>query len=236
METINPFASDEFKKHIMESEGISPSSSPDDMEILEPEDLGDENKEFKDIIKNTPKIPKGVKNVILDASALSKNEKEAKATELNLALSDVLSRYNKEYGTSLSVDFSSMSRTMVAVSDPKSRRILELYLSEIFQSIRPVLILQMISKLTLAIDYILDPERMFGGELQLTDIWISIEKIMQYIQQLEAMKDEILIKGADLELKKLGDQDRSQEIGDLDQNEVVRDFMKMFKKDNGLSE
>jgi hypothetical protein len=59
---------------------------------------------------------------------------------------------------------------------------------------------------------------------------------MQYIQQLEAMKDEILIKGADLELKKLGDQDRSQEIGDLDQNEVVRDFMKMFKKDNGLSE
>ena len=232
MNVVNPFSSDEFKKQILEQEGLDTSTS-DEYVILEPTD---ENTEFKKIVSSAPKIPRGVKNVILDASALSKNDKEAKATELNLALNDVLSRYNKEYGTSLQIDFSSMSRTMVACSDPKSRRILELYLSEIFQSIRPILILHMISKLTLAIDYILDAERMFGGELQLTDIWVSIEKIMQYIQQLETMKEEILIKGADLELKKLGDIDNSNGIGDLDKNEVVQDFMKMFKRDNGIQE
>lgn len=232
MNVVNPFSSDDFKKQILEQEGLGNSSS-DDYEILEPTD---ENTEFRKIISSAPKIPKGVKNVILDASALSKNEKEAKATELNLALNDVLTQYNKKYNANLQIDFSSMSRTMVAVSDPKSRRILELYLSEIFQSIRPVLILHMISKLTLAIDYILDPERMFGGELQLTDIWVSIEKIMQYIQQLESMKEEILIKGADLELKKIGDTSDTSGMGDLEKNEVVNDFMKMFKKDNGIQD
>ena len=144
-----------------------------------------------------------------------------------------MTKYNKEYGLDLNIDFSSMSRTLVAISDPKDRRTLELYLSEIFQSIRPVLILQMISKLSLAIDYVMDPQRMFSGELQLSDIWICIEKILQYIQQLEDMKNDILIKGADLELKKLGDQ-KEHEDTSIENSDVVKDFMKMFKKDNGL--
>ena len=127
-----------------------------------------------------------------------------------------------------------MSKTLVNVSDPKSRRILELYLSEVFQSVRPILILQMISKLSLAIDYILSPERMFSGDLQITDIWIACEKILQYITQLEEMKDEILIKGADLELKKIGDVSENVDMNSLKENEVVKDFLEMFKKDNGI--
>ena len=74
---------------------------------------------------------------------------------------------------------------------------------------------------------------MFSGELQLSDIWICIEKILQYIQQLEDMKNDILIKGADLELKKLGDQ-KEHEDTSIENSDVVKDFMKMFKKDNGL--
>lgn len=228
--SINPFADDEFKKQIIEQEGLD-KNSPDNYEILEPID---ENIEFKNIISNTPKIPKQAKNIILDASALAKNDKEAKAQELNLALNNVLSKYNKEYGLNLQVDFSSMSKTLVNVSDPKSRRILELYLSEVFQSVRPILILQMISKLSLAIDYILSPERMFSGDLQITDIWIACEKILQYITQLEEMKDEILIKGADLELKKIGDISENVDMNSLKENEVVKDFLEMFKKDNGI--
>jgi hypothetical protein len=78
--SINPFADDEFKKQIIEQEGLD-KNSPDNYEILEPID---ENIEFKNIISNTPKIPKQAKNIILDASALAKNDKEAKAQELNL--------------------------------------------------------------------------------------------------------------------------------------------------------
>ena len=230
MNTINPFSDDSFKKQLLEEQGLSEGGN--DYEILPPED--NEKVVFGNIISAAPKIPSGVKNVILDASALAKSDKEQKAQELNLALNDVFTRYNKEYGTNLQIDFSSLSRTLVNVSDPKSRRTLELYLSEVFQSVRPVLILTMISKLSLAIDYILDPERMFGGELQLTDIWVSVEKILQFVQQLEDMKDQILIERADLELKKLGDGE-SLSGNELENNEVVQDFMKLFKKDNGLN-
>lgn len=229
MNIINPFSDDSFKKQLLEEQGLSEGG--DDYEILPPDDS--EKIVFGNIISSAPKIPSGVKNVILDASALAKSDKEQKAQELNLALNDVFTRYNKEYGTNLQIDFSSLSRTLVNVSDPKSRRTLELYLSEVFQSVRPVLILTMISKLSLAIDYILDPERMFGGELQLTDIWVSVEKILQFVQQLEDMKDQILIERADLELKKLGDGE-SLSGNELENNEVVQDFMKLFKKDNGL--
>lgn len=210
------FSSDSFKKQVLESEGIDC-----------------EEDDFKSLIQSAPQIPKGVKNIIQDASILSRNDKEQKAQELNMSLNQVMTKYNKEYGLDLNIDFSSMSRTLVAISDPKDRRTLELYLSEIFQSIRPVLILQMISKLSLAIDYVMDPQRMFSGELQLSDIWICIEKILQYIQQLEEMKNDILIKGADLELKKLGDQ-KEHEDTSIENSDVVKDFMKMFKKDNGL--
>ena len=230
MNTINPFSDDSFKKQLLEEQGLSEGGN--DYEILPPED--NEKVVFGNIISAAPKIPSGVKNVILDASALAKSDKEQKAQELNLALNDVFTRYNKEYGTNLQIDFSSLSRTLVNVSDPKSRRTLELYLSEVFQSVRPVLILTMISKLSLAIDYILDPERMFGGELQLTDIWVSVEKILQFVQQLEDMKDQILIERADLELKKLGGGE-SLSGNELENNEVVQDFMKLFKKDNGLN-
>ena len=210
------FSSDSFKKQVLESEGINC-----------------EEDDFKSLIQSAPQIPKGVKNIIQDASILSRNDKEQRAQELNMSLNQVMTKYNKEYGLDLNIDFSSMSRTLVAISDPKDRRTLELYLSEIFQSIRPMLILQMISKLSLAIDYVMDPQRMFSGELQLSDIWICIEKILQYIQQLEDMKNDILIKGADLELKKLGDQ-KEHEDTSIENSDVVKDFMKMFKKDNGL--
>lgn len=232
MNLINPFSDDSFKKQLLDEEGLSEGG--DDYEVLPPDD--DEKVVFGNIISAAPKIPSGVKNVIYDASSLAKSDKEKKAQDLNLALNDIFTKYNKEYGTDLQIDFSSLSRTLVNVSDPKSRRTLELYLSEVFQSIRPVLLLHMISKLSLAIDYILDPERMFGGELQLTDVWVSVEKILQYIQQLEDMKDQILIKGSGLELSKLGNQDNSMSASEMENNEIVQDFMKLFKKDNGLDD
>ncbi len=232
MNIINPFSDDSFKKQLLDEQGLSEGG--DDYEILPPDDS--EKIVFGNIISAAPKIPSGVKNVIHDASSLAKSDKEKKAQDLNLALNDIFTKYNKDYGTNLQIDFNSLSRTLVNVSDPTSRRTLELYLSEVFQSIRPVLLLHMISKLSLAIDYILDPERMFGGELQLTDVWVSVEKILQYIQQLEDMKDQILIKGSGLELSKLGNSDNSMSAGEMENNEIVQDFMKLFKKDNGLDD
>ena len=228
----NPFNGSKIKEMILGKEGRA-SSDSDSYEIVQPDE--DMSGDLKNIIASTPKIPKEAKNMILDASAIAKNDKEKKAVEINLALNDIFTKYNKEYGTDLHIDFTSLSKTLVNVADPETRRILELYLSEVFQSIRPILILHMISKLSLAIDYILDPNRLFGGEMTIQDTFIAVEKIMQFIQQLEDMKDEIIVKGSDLELRKIADSKAGDEFDNPESKKAISDFLDLFRKDNGLS-
>ena len=150
--TVNPFSDPEFKKQILGKEGRA-VDDPGDYEILQPEE--DVSKNLKNIIGSAPVLPKTARNIIMDASAIASNQKEQKALELTHKLN--------EYNIDLHVDFGSLSNTLVNVADPKSRHILELYVSEVFQSIRPILILNMISKLCLCIDYILDPMRLFDS-------------------------------------------------------------------------
>lgn len=234
MNTINPFSDPEFKKKILKDEGILSDEPQElDYEILEDNSVSEVG--FDNIISNAPKIPSQVKNVILDASQIAKTGKEQKAIELNKTLNEVFTRYNKEYKTDLQIDFNSLSRTLVNVADPKSRRTLELYVSEVFQSIRPVLILQMISKLTLAIEYITDPSRLLNDNLlNLPDLFVACDKILDYIGKLEDLKDQIMVKGSSLELQKLAEEQEG-EIGETEeQKKMIEDFMVLFKKDNGL--
>jgi hypothetical protein len=161
---------------------------------------------------------------------------QEKADSINASLCRVITDYNKKYGTSLDLDFNDISKTIVNVSDPRKTRILELYLSQVFQSIRPVIYLQMLSKLALLIDYVLDPQRLTDGSLTYSDQFICVEKILGYIQLIESLKDEILIKGADLELQKLGEEEQDELKSGMSQDdrEMVEEFMKLFKKDKGL--
>ena len=221
------FNSDEFKKQVLESEGITP-------EILEPEE--DPHQEFKDIISRSPSMPGSIKNIIKDASLLEKQGNLKKAEEINTSLCEIITDYNKKYGTNLEIDFSDISKTLVNVSDPRKTRVLELYLSNVFQSIRPVIYLHMLSKLAMMVDYVLDPQRLTDGTLTYSDQFICIEKILNYIQIIESLKDEILIKGADLELRQIGDQEKESLRDGLSKGdqEVVDEFMKLFRKDHGV--
>ena len=170
--TVNPFSDPEFKKQILGIEGRA-VDDPGDYEILQPEE--DVSKNLKNIIGSAPVLPKTARNIIMDASAIASNQKEQKALELTHKLNEVFTSYNKEYNIDLHVDFGSLSNTLVNVADPKSRHILELYVSEVFQSIRPILILNMISKLCLCIDYILDPMRLFdSSQMTLQDSFIAV--------------------------------------------------------------
>lgn len=233
MEAINPFNNEEFKRQILGNKKDNSS----DYEILEPDrDVADD---MKSIISQAPKMPisGAAKNIIVDASALAKNEKNKKAQDMQLALNQVFTNYNKEYGTDLQINFDSLSQTLVNVSDPKSRHTLELYLSEVFKSIRPILIVHMLSKLSLAIDYVLDPKNLFDkSQMTIQDTFLAVREIMGFIEQIEAMKDDIMIEGSDLELKKLADnKDSSINSDDPEAKKMVDDFMKLFKKDNGIT-
>lgn len=229
LDSLNPFSDPMFKKQLLEKEGKL-NQNPDNYEVLEPEEVAD----LKNIITSAPKLPKQAKNLILDASALAKNEKDQKAKEISLALNKVFSQYNSEYGLNLEVSFDSLSQTLVDVADEKKRRILQLYLSQTFDAIRPILIMHLIQRLALAIDYITAPERLFGPEMSSQDIFIVVEKLMQYIDQLNQMKSDIEIEGAGAELRKIAADMRDDSINSDENKEMIENFMSLFRKDTKL--
>lgn len=225
MISVNPFNDPETKKKILGDAGVTPVDKGYDIE------------DFQDIISSAPVIPKAtsgaIKTIIKDAGAVLKNSNEAKAEQMNLALSDIFTKYNKDYGLNLHVDFSSLSKTLVACADTKQQRILQIYVSKIFRGIRPLLLLNMISKLTLALDVLLSPDKLLNpNELSLTDLFLATDQILNYIEKLENMKNEILIDQEDLNLKQIAEEN-GLEYNDTDE-ELISNFISLFKKENGI--
>lgn len=225
---INPFNDPEFKKTIIDKERGGNSSS--DYEVLDSDNSSIGQSDLKSIISGAPTLPKTAKNLILDASAIAKNEKDEKAREISLALNNVFTEYNKEYGTDLQINFNSLSQTLVNVSDPKSRRVLELYLSEFYGSMRPILIMHLIQRLVIAIEFVTDPSRMFGQDLTTADVFVVVEKLMFYINQLDEMKSEIKIEGSDLELKKMAD-GSGIDLQSSESKEAIDHFMNLLNNE-----
>lgn len=57
---------------------------------------------------------------------------------------------------------------------------------------------------------------------------------MQFIQQLEDMKSQIIVKGSDLELKKIAEETGNEELNSEESKQVVADFMRLFQKEHGI--
>ncbi len=173
--------------------------------------------------------------MILDASAIAKNEKEKKAAEMELALNDIFTSYNKQYGIQLNLDLHSLSNTLATVAtDPKSTRILELYTSRIYRNAKAVLSLHLIQRLSLVIDYVTRPENMLdSSELTLADKFLVIEKLISYIQTLGDLKDTMEIEGDDLELQKLAEENSDLDFDSEESKEAINNFMKLFNNEFG---
>lgn len=229
----NPFNSPEFRKQLLEKEGINIDNNSNDIELIDSEEDGGDEFDIKSMIKSAPQMPSSAKNLVMDASALAKNQNEAKALEMKAALNTVFSKYNEEYGTSLNIDFDSLSNTLINISSSEKRRILELYTSEIFKSIRPVLLLHILSRLVLALDWALSPERLFDtSQFSSADSIVIIQKLLEYINDIQNMVKEIEIPDSDKVLRKLADEKNDVNFNDPSNKQVITDFLNMLKNDS----
>ena len=230
MEAINPFSDPEFKKKLLKDvKKGSPVGDPDDYVMLEDDE---EKMDMKSIIAGSPKLPKQANNIILDANLLAKNEREENVRQMQLSINQVFSDYNAKYGTDLQLDLGNLSKSLVAVSTPEKRRVLQLYVSEMFQSLKPLMILHMLERLTVCINYLLSPEMMFNkNEMSIPDIWVACQQIMNMMDQLNAMKDDIEIKGSDMELKKLAEENSDVDLDSEESKQAISDFMTLFNKE-----
>ena len=232
LKSVNPFDNEEIKQQILKKEGR--------IEIEEAEVLGDEDtspESLKQMITAAPTLPKSAKNIIMDANAMSLAEKDKKNEELTQAIESVFTKYNEEYGLELSVDTRNLSQALVDVGDPKKRQILELYLSETFKSIKPILLLNLMQKLMLVMDYCLKPENLLNpNQFTSSDIILIVGKLMEYSQQLGDMMDQLTIKDSDKLLKKIAEENDNTDMESEDSKNMVRNFMDLFKKDSGIKE
>ena len=62
---------------------------------------------------------------------------------------------------------------------------------------------------------------------------MATDQILNYIEKLENLKNEILIDQEDLNLKQIAEENNLK-YSDSDE-QLVNDFMALFKKDNGIS-
>ena len=230
LKSVNPFDNEEIKQQILRKEGR--------MEIEEAEVIEDTSPEaLKNMITAAPTLPKSAKNIIMDANALSLSEKNQKNEELTKAIESVFTKYNEEYGLDLSIDIRNLSQAVIDVGDPKKRQILELYLSETFKSIKPILLLNLIQKLMLVMDYALDPTRLLDpNQFTAADSLLIIEKILQYTTDLSDMMDEVTLKDSDKLLKKISEENNETDMDSEESKNMVRNFMDLFKKDSGIKE
>lgn len=227
----NPFNSPEFRKQLLEKEGINIDNNNDsDIDLIESEE-GDFD--IKSMIKSAPQMPSSASRIIQDASVLAKNQKEAKALELKNSLNTVFTKFNEKYGTDLNIDFDNLSNTLVNISMPDKRQILELYVSEVFRSMRPILLLHIMERLVLAVDYALDPTRLFDpNQFSATDSILIVEKLLQYVQDLNCMIKEVEIPDSDKILRKLADEKNDVNFNDPENKQMITDFLNMLKNDS----
>jgi hypothetical protein len=225
IQNSNPFNDPEVRKQILKEEG-----KLDHYDVVE--------NDIKSMVVNAPKIPKSASNIIMDANAIAKNAKDAKAKEMNLALNNIFTEYNKKYGTDLSINFDNMSQTLMDVANPEKRKVLELYVSEVFQSLKPIMLLHLISRLSLALDYILAPERLLDtNQLSIPDLFLVVEKLQTYIMNLTDILDSsAIVKDSDKILKKLADEKGDDDLKSEESKLAVDNFMALFKREKGITE
>ena len=227
IESSNPFNDPEVKKQLLRDEGI------EEPEVIEETDY------IKDMLASAPQLPKSAKNIILDSSTLLKQDRDAKSKEFNLALNSIISSYNEKYGTSISLDLDSISTSLVEIADPDKRKVLELYVSEVFKSIKPLLLLHVLNRLVICLNYVTDPKRFLdigNSGLTLPDLFLVLEKLMGYINSIDEITKSISIDSSDAILQKLADEKNDSSINSPESKEAVENFMKLFKKDAGIED
>ena len=229
IQSVNPFSGDdELRKQILSKEGRLDSGSSIDFQ-----DQETQNQDLRSIITATPKVPKSVSRVIQDASSLAATKRDEKSQELTVALGGMLTDLNKQYGLSLDgIDLNNFSHTLVNITDPRKRRVLELYLSEISQSIRPVLYLHILQRLMLVIDQVLRPENLLSNEWSSADKVLLIEKLIQEAQAVGDLVDSIKIEDSDKILEKLSAEENQSDLNSDENREIIQQFIEAFKKDN----
>lgn len=224
MEITNPFDNPDMRNYLMSKEGVK-----DNTDAIIPEPVDD----LEMIASHAPKIPKSnqIQNIIHDADSLVRQSNDQRSAEIAASMNELLSQYNDKFGLNLSLNLDSMSKSLVMVADPTSRRALELAVSEIFGGMKSLIYLRMISGLNLLTEELFSANSLLSNELSLPDKFTLFSKLLEYTAMLEELNKSIHITGAQQELAQLG-KEAQENSGDMTSglSDDARKLLDILKK------
>ena len=87
--------------------------------------------------------------------------------------------------------------------------------------------------LTIALDFALDPNRLLDtNQFSAADSVVLIEKLMDFIQQIDSMIKDIEIPDSDKILKKLAEEKNDISFNDPGNRQMIDDFLTLLKNDS----
>lgn len=247
LKTTNPFDSVDIKRRILEKEGLvenSPQVIIDDpvVPVIEAEEFDAEpgtiiNPESATglVTSSYRSISKDAQVIIHDATAITTRDKIEKSKEVSAALNRVFTEYNQKYGLSLKFDFNSLSQSLLYITDKKNFRTLELFVSETFGRFRALIMVKVLQSIAIIADDILDPKKLLSNEVEYTDKFLVVEKLLTYVDMIEKLYDQVKIVGADTELAKLTTQDEgSDNLGVGMSDAEMKQFLDLVLHQNDI--
>lgn len=245
--TTNPFNSEEIKRTILEKEGLVDQTSSPQVLVEDPVEDATIDEDFDNepgtvinpqtaasIVSNSYRsISKDAQVIIHDATSITTRDKIEKSKEVSAALNRVFTEYNSKYGLSLKFDFTSLSQSLLYITDKKNFRTLELFVSETFGRFRALIMVKVLQSIAILADDILDPKRLLSNEVEYTDKFLVVEKLLTYVDMIEKLYAQVKIVGADTELAKLKDETEGVSEAGMT-NEEMKKFLDLVLAQNDI--
>jgi hypothetical protein len=149
------------------------------------------------------------------------------AEQIALVFSKLFEEFNKQYGLNIYLDVNSFSKSLAHISNPKNKKALELFISEVYSSTRAILYLKYLDAIITISEKLFSPGFISSNTVTPPDMFIMIEKIFGFMEKMNLVHSEVNIPDAELKLENLVNvSDATLTIN----SPGVRDFLERLSK------
>jgi hypothetical protein len=163
---------------------------------------------------------------------LAKESLESDMTPNDQALTtfqSLLEQFNKKHDLNLKVNFSSFFDNMTMLQEGNNRRLIELYISEVWSDFRVVFFLRILQSLVILANKISSPERLGDLSTTVEQDFALIEKLFEFINKISQLGKDIGIFDVDAEITRIHKIEESR--SDINRNDPkVNEILEALRK------
>jgi len=141
------------------------------------------------------------------------------------ALQDMITKMNAEYGTTVKLDFTNFSSSLEFIIDPSNKRVVELFLSEIWSSFRITMYVMMMNAVAVLGSQIFDPKFLSSNSYTYSDKFSMVKELLSFMKEIEEITAHIKINASHLELTRIHESVSTDNLNDP----AINNFLKLVQ-------